>query len=85
VQEGFIRGETAVMVTTSAFSMGVDKENVKMVVHYDISDSLENYMQEAGRAWRKADLQARCHLLFDENDLNDHFAMLGRTKLTKKR
>lgn len=83
-QDKFIKGETAVMVATSAFGMGVDKENVKMVVHYDISDSLENYMQEAGRAGRKADLQARCHLLFDEHDLGDHFALLNRSKLTKK-
>ena len=73
-----------VIVATSAFGMGVDKENVKMVVHYDISDSLENYLQEAGRAGRKADIQAECHLLFDENDLNEHFALLNQTKLSQK-
>lgn len=83
-QDRFLRGETAVIVATSAFGMGVDKENVKMVVHYDIADSLENYMQEAGRAGRKADMEARCHLLFDEHDLNDHFALLNRTRLSKK-
>ncbi|MEJ8756810.1 RecQ family ATP-dependent DNA helicase [Pontibacter sp. H259] len=84
IQESFMTGETNVMVATSAFGMGVDKENVKLVVHYDISDSLENYLQEAGRAGRKPDLQANCHLLFDENDLNDHFALLNQTKLSKK-
>jgi ATP-dependent DNA helicase RecQ len=84
IQEGFMKGETQVIVATSAFGMGVDKDNVKMVVHYDISDSLENYLQEAGRAGRKADLEADCHLLFDENDLNEHFALLNQTKLSQK-
>lgn len=83
-QDSFIKGETSVMVATSAFGMGVDKENVKMVVHYDISDSLENYLQEAGRAGRKAGLEASCHLLFDENDLNQHFTLLNQTKLSRK-
>ncbi len=84
IQDSFMAGETDVIVATSAFGMGVDKENVKMVVHFDISDSLENYLQEAGRAGRKADLQANCHLLFDEDDLNNHFALLNQTKLSKK-
>ncbi|AHM63221.1 RecQ familyATP-dependent DNA helicase [Flammeovirgaceae bacterium 311] len=83
-QDNFMRGENNIIVATSAFGMGVDKENVKMVVHYDISDSLENYQQEAGRAGRKPDLEAHCHLLFDENDLNEHFALLNQTKLSKK-
>ncbi|TPE43336.1 RecQ family ATP-dependent DNA helicase [Pontibacter mangrovi] len=84
IMDSFMASDINVIVATSAFGMGVDKENVKLVVHYDISDSLENYLQEAGRAGRKPDLQADCHLLFDENDLNDHFALLNQTKLSKK-
>ncbi|KAA3437671.1 RecQ family ATP-dependent DNA helicase [Rufibacter hautae] len=84
IQDSFMAGETNVIVATSAFGMGVDKENVKLVVHYDISDSLENYIQEAGRAGRNPSMEANCHLLFDENDLNDHFALLNQTKLSKK-
>jgi len=47
-QDAFIRGDARIIVATSAFGMGVDKKDVGLVVHYDISDSLENYSQEAG-------------------------------------
>lgn len=63
-QDAFIRDEVQVMVATSAFGMGVDKPNVMLVIHYDISDSLENYVQEAGRAGRDQNLQAECYVLF---------------------
>ena len=51
-QNAFMSGEAQVIVATSAFGMGVDKKDVGLVVHYNISDSLENYVQEAGRAGR---------------------------------
>ena len=49
-QEAFMTDRVRIIVATSAFGMGVDKKDVGLVIHYDISDSLENYVQEAGRA-----------------------------------
>lgn len=81
-QEAFINDEVQVIVATSAFGMGVDKSNVKLVIHYDISDSLENYVQEAGRAGRDENLQAECYVLYNDNDLDKHFILLNQTKLS---
>lgn len=81
-QEAFINDEIQVIVATSAFGMGVDKSNVKLVIHYDISDSLENYVQEAGRAGRDQSLQAECYVLFNDGDLDKHFMLLNQTKLS---
>ena len=81
-QEAFINDKIQVIVATSAFGMGVDKSNVKLVIHYDISDSLENYVQEAGRAGRDQSLQAECYVLFNDGDLDKHFILLNQTKLS---
>lgn len=81
-QEAFISGEVKIIAATSAFGMGVDKSDVGLVVHYDISDSLENYVQEAGRAGRDPELNADCYVLFNEDDLNKHFIRLNQTKLS---
>jgi ATP-dependent DNA helicase RecQ len=80
-QDAFIGGEVQIMVATSAFGMGVDKKDVGMVIHYDISDSLENYVQEAGRAGRDEKISADCFVLFNEEDLSGHFALLNQTKM----
>lgn len=83
-QDAFIDGTVQVMVATSAFGMGVDKKDVGMVVHYEISDSLENYVQEAGRAGRDENISADCFVLFNEEDLSKHFILLNQTKLSIK-
>lgn len=80
-QNAFISGEVQVMVATSAFGMGVDKKDVGMVIHYEISDSLENYVQEAGRAGRDENITADCYVLFNEEDLSKHFILLNQTKI----
>ncbi len=81
-QNAFMSGDVQVIVATSAFGMGVDKKDVGLVVHYDISDSLENYIQEAGRAGRDPQMYADCYVLYSDNDLDKHFILLNQTKLS---
>lgn len=81
-QEAFMNDDVRIIVATSAFGMGVDKKDVGLVVHYDISDSLENYVQEAGRAGRDPSLNAKCYVLYSDNDLDKHFVLLNQTKLS---
>ncbi|HZJ57282.1 MAG TPA: RecQ family ATP-dependent DNA helicase [Clostridia bacterium] len=83
-QDAFIKGEVDIMVATSAFGMGVDKKDVGMVIHYEISDSLESYIQEAGRAGRDENMSADCYVLFNDEDLSKHFILLNQTKLSIK-
>lgn len=81
-QEAFMNDRVRIIVATSAFGMGVDKKDVGLVIHYDISDSLENYVQEAGRAGRDPHLEARCFVLYSDADLDKHFILLNQTKLS---
>lgn len=82
--DSFMNSEKDIIVATSAFGMGVDKEDVKTVIHYNISNSLENYEQESGRAGRNEKIQAKCYILFNEEDLNKHFSLLQQTKINQK-
>ena len=81
-QDDFMQGKIKIIVATSAFGMGVDKKDVGLVIHYDISDSLENYIQESGRAGRDENITAECYILFNDNDLDKHFLLLNQSKLS---
>ncbi len=82
VQEAFLEGDLRVIAATNAFGMGVDKPDVRIVIHLDTPGSLENYLQEAGRAGRDQE-QARCLLLYDDADLDVQFRLLKNARLTQ--
>jgi len=69
-QENWIEDKTRVIVCTNAFGMGIDKPNVRVVIHLDVPDNLENYYQEAGRAGRDG-LRSFAVLLYTEKELED--------------
>ena len=82
IQDEFISGSIQHICATNAFGMGIDKDNVRLVIHADIPGSLENYLQEAGRAGRDRN-PAHCVLLYDEQDIETQFSMSAFSRLTR--
>ncbi len=82
IQERFRIGELRIIAATNAFGMGIDKPDIRLVVHGDIPGSLENYLQEAGRAGRDRD-HANCVLLFAPEDVERQFSLSARSRLAR--
>ncbi|PVA06162.1 RecQ family ATP-dependent DNA helicase [Thalassorhabdomicrobium marinisediminis] len=82
IQESFRIGNLRVIAATNAFGMGVDKPDIRLVVHGDVPGSLENYLQEAGRAGRDRE-PANCVLLFNTEDVERQFSLSARSRLAR--
>lgn len=82
VQDEFLDNEIKVICATNAFGMGIDKDDVRLVIHGDTPSSLENYLQEAGRAGRDRN-PAQCVLLYDEEDCEQQFRIGAYSQLTR--
>lgn len=83
LQQQFLSGELRILVATNAFGMGINKENIRFVIHYDLPDSPENYLQEVGRAGRDGQL-SQAILLYEEGDEFIHHFLQEQTNQSKK-
>ena len=75
IQDDFMNGRNRLVLATNAFGMGVDKEDIRFVIHADVPGSMESYYQEIGRAGRDGE-PSECVLLYDQRDLNTQMEFL---------
>jgi ATP-dependent DNA helicase RecQ len=83
ILEDYLAGRLQVVVATNAFGMGIDKADIRLVIHADTPGSLENYLQEAGRAGRDREPAERI-LLYSPEDLETQFGLLALSKIDKR-
>lgn len=77
----FIENKIDIVIATTAFGMGIDKPDIKAVIHYEQSDSLEAYLQESGRGARSEELRAKCIVIYSQDEFNRSFFRLNNTKI----
>lgn len=82
-QERFLNDEASVMVATNAFGMGIDKSNIRYVIHYQMPKNMESYYQEAGRAGRDG-LDSECVLLFASQDIQTQRFLIDQSLDTSR-
>ncbi len=80
-QNDFVFDKTSIMVATNAFGMGIDKSNIRYVIHYNMPKDLESYYQEAGRSGRDGS-PAECILLFNRSDIVSNKFLIEQTGST---